>query len=257
MTTRLTTPSTTTVKLTPDQKDLVRGVQGMAERAARDTMIEVGRIRPWDAMVRSAHYGIALAARDFDAGMGKWEDWAYHKACWTILDDAKIEGRQERKLLAARLAAREFLRYARQAPRDDDVHNTEQQDATALSDYMGGALAGYLEGVALMPTAAGSEDEMHARIDASRAAEKLKEVYGGLEPRQVELLRCASEADLKKLAEAWGKSWWTLARAKAKLQKVVGARLAGRDMNAMPSWDEEIWRSVAGDLDRLAAPEDL
>jgi hypothetical protein len=99
----------------------------------------------------------------------------------------------------------------------------------------------------------GGEDDMVALLDASRAAAALKQVYDCLRPEQIELLSCESEADLKALAPKWGKSWWTLGRGRAKLLELVGARLAGQRVDAMPAWDDEVWR---GCLNVSGVPEE-
>jgi hypothetical protein len=236
----------TVVKLTPEQKALVRGVPGLAERAARDVAKRFGQFRPMDEMVRSAHYGIAKAAQSFEHEMGTFEEWAYWKAVWSVLDDARSDRRQTAVILAARVATFEFLRFCHRPPRDDDANNTEEQDRSELDGFEGGLVAAMLRGVALMPAATGGEDEMIARLDAARAATRFKSVLDELTPDQIALLNCKDEADLKELAPSWGRSWWTLARARAKLMQVVGARLLGKRLDAMPAWDDEVWRAIGG-----------
>ena len=235
------------VKLTRDQKDLVRSVPGLAERAARAVVKRFGLIRPFDVLVASAHYGIALAAENFDAAAGKtFQEWAFWKAVRTILDDARADQRQRAHILAARLAAVEFMRHEHRPPRDDDATVPEEQLRGELDAYKAGLLASMLKGVAAVAPTVGGEDDMLTRIDAGRAAVALKEVCEDLRPEQRELLACNDEAALQALSEKWGKSWWTLGRARNKLLKVVGARLAGRGMVAMPDWDDDVWRVVAG-----------
>jgi hypothetical protein len=173
---------------------------------------------------------------------------------WTILDDARVDRRQRSVIAAGRVAAVEFLRFASRRPRDEDAHNTEEQDRSELAAFKGGVVAAFLQGMALEPTSAGGEDEMIERIDAAKAAGALKSVYLGFQPRQLELLRCECEADFKALAMKWGKSWWTVQRAKAKLQMVLGARLTGLGVDTMPAWDDEVWRMVASDLAGASSP---
>jgi hypothetical protein len=243
-----------TVKLTPDQKALVRGCPGLAERAAREATKRFGPIKPMAVMVRSAHLGIALAARTFDETRGPtFEDWAFQKAVWTIVDDARAERRQADQIAAGRCAAIEYLRFEHRDPRDEDAYATEQEDRAELNAYKAGVLAAYLRGIAVTPLSSGGEDEMNERIDATRTATALSKVYEGLRPEQLELLACESEADLQALAPRWGKSWWTLGRARSKLLKIVGARLAGQAMEAMPAWDDEVWGAVTGAKDGQGA----
>jgi hypothetical protein len=235
------------VLLTRDQKALARGVPGMAEKAARAVAKDFGAIRPFDEMVESAHYGIALAAQSFDPTIGKkYPEWAYFKAYNTILDDARAQGRQLAVLIAARRAGIEYLRHEHRAPRDEDAGAPEAELARELSAYKAGLVASMLEGVASMRAVIGdAEDEMNARIDAGRAAEALRRVHDGLDPEQVELLGCDGEADLKALAPKRGVSWWTLGRERNKLRKIVGARLLGLGVDAMPDWDHDVWRRVS------------
>jgi hypothetical protein len=248
-----------TVKLTSDQKARVRAVPGLAERAAHEARKRFGSFVPLEEMVRSAHYGIALAALSFDEAVGTgFEQWAFFKALWTIVDDARTERRRAAGITAGRLAVIEFLRFEHAGPRDDDACTTEQQDRAELGRYKAGLLASYLKGLAVMPASAGGEDEMNARLDAARAAEKLDKVYEGLQPEQLQLLECESEADLKALGAAWGKSWWTLGRARNKLRKIIGARLLGQRMDEMPAWDDEVWAAVAaarGDKGATEGPD--
>ena len=248
---------TSTVKLTAEQKKLVRGVPGLAERAARDAMKRFGPILPMEEMIRSAHYGIAVAAQSFDTTRGiAFEQWAYLKAQWTIVDDARTERRQSAQIAAGRCAVIELLRFEHRAPRDEDAHATDPERRAELQGYKGAVVAAFLRGVAALPLAAGGEDEMIARVDAARAATALSRAYEGLRPEQIELLACESEADLQALAPRWGKSWWTLQRARAKLIKVIGARLAGQEIDAMPAWDDEIWRALQRETGGpMAAPE--
>jgi hypothetical protein len=240
----------TTVKLTSAQKKLVRSVPGLAERAARDATKRFGALQPLDVMERSAHYGIALAAQSFDPDTGpSFEQWAYLKAMATIMDDARSERRQADRIAAGRHAAMELLRFEHRASREEDAYATEQQDRSELNAYKAGVVAAFMRGLAGTPMAAGGEDEMISRIDATRAAEALHRVYEGFRPEQLELLACEGETDLKELAPKWRKSWWTLARARQKLLKVVGARLMGQNIEEMPAWDEEIWGALAGTQD--------
>ncbi len=234
-----------TVKLTPDQKKWVRSVPGLAERVALEATRRFGSIKPMDAMVRSAHYGIALAARTFDPTRGPtFEEWASLKALWTIVDDARAERRQADRIAAGRCAAIEFLRFEHRPLRDEDAYATEQEDRAELNAYKAGVVAAYLRGIAVTPFSAGGEDEMNERIDATRTATALSKVYEGLRPEQLELLACETEAELQALAPKWGKSWWTLGRARAQLQKLIGARLVGQNVEAMPAWDDEVWRRL-------------
>jgi hypothetical protein len=236
----------TTVKLTSDQKKLVRGVPGLAERVARDATKRFGPIKPMEVMVRSAHYGIALAAQTFDEARDlEFVEWAYLKALWTIVDDARAERRQEDQIAAARCAVIEFLRFEHRAPRDEDAYATEEEDRAELDRYKAGVIAAYLKGIAVMPLAAGGEDEMISRVDATRSATALSKAYEGFRPDQLELLACECEADLQALAPKWGRSWWTLGRARSKLLKLVGARLAGQKVDQMPAWDDEVWAAAA------------
>ena len=243
-----------TVKLTSDQKKLVRSVLGLAERAAREAARRYGPIQPMDVMERSAHYGIALAAQSFDPDAGpSFEQWAYFKAIATIVDDARSERRQADRIAAGRHAAMEFLRFEHRAPRDEDAFATEHQDRSELNAYKAGVVAAFVRGLAGTPLNAGGEDEMISRVDATRAAEALRHVYDGFRPEQLELLACDSEADLKELAPKWAKSWWTLGRARQKLLKIVGARLTGQNIEAMPAWDDDVWGALAGSQNERSA----
>jgi hypothetical protein len=246
-----------TVKLTLAQKALVRGVVGLAERAAREAMRRWGPIQPWEVLVRSAHYGIALAAESFDQSAGPtFEQWAFQKALWTILDDSRTDRRQADPIAAARCAAMEYLRFEHRAPRDDDAYRTQEEDRAELNGYKAGLVAAILKGIAGTPTAAGGEDDMVARIDATRSAATLQRAYEGLGPEQLELMACECEADYQALAaKRGGKSWWTLQRAHAKLQKLVGARILGQSPGEMPAWNDEVWSAfVRADKGASAGP---
>jgi hypothetical protein len=247
----------TIVKLTPDQKKLVRRYPGLAERVAQEAMRRFGPIKTMAEMVMSAHYGIARAAQSFDDTKDvEFEDWAALNALWTILDDARAEGRQADKIAAGRAAAIFYLRFEHRAARDEDAYLTEEEDRAELNSYKAGVVAGYLRGIAASPPSTGGEDEMITRIDATRTATALDKAHEGFRPEQLELLACESEADLKALELKWGKSWWTLGRMRNKLEKIVGARLRGQKVDANAAWDDDVWSALVSTRGTRGLTED-
>jgi hypothetical protein len=245
---------TRTVMLTPDQRKRVRDVPGLAERIVKRVVKVFGQIRPRGEMLLSAHYGIALAAQSFDEVVlaakseggppPTFEGYAFTKGIWTVLDDGRADGRQRARIAAGRCAAVEYLRFEHRPRREADAFATDEEMLAELGAFKAGLVVAYLRGVAGTPLATGGEDEMNDRIDAGRTAEKLQKTYEGLGPEQIELLDCETEADFKALAPKWGTSWWTLGRARNKLVKVVGARLAGQNVDASSAWDDGVWSAV-------------
>jgi hypothetical protein len=233
------------VNLTQAKKDLIRSVKGVAERAVKAVVKHYGRIKPEPVMLEGAHYGVALAAESFDGEAGpKFEQWALMKAIWTILDECRREGRQTAPLEAARLAAVLHMAFEIREPRDEDAHAPREKVHDELKGRMAGLVTAFLEGLAGTPTSTGGEDEMVRHLDAKTTATKMLSAYEGLSPEQLEIMKCACEADYKKLAAERGVSWWTIQRAHSKLRKMVGARLLGMNLPADPDWDDEVWNDV-------------
>lgn len=234
------------VPLTPEQRALAKSLPRLAERVAYEAKNRFQLLRDMKDLVQSAHYGIVLAARDFEPRMGQdFETWASYKALMTILDDTRSDSRQAQALWMGRLAAIEVLSSEPSAPQhdQDDVMRMDDRDRRELSAFQANVLAGYLKGTA---ADLGDDDEerLIAKLDAAKAAVALRSVYDQLGSEREELLQCTKKEDFVALAQKRGVSHWTLQREQAKLLKVVGARLHGMHVSEMPAWAEELWDTV-------------
>lgn len=225
----------TKVKLTREQKALVTSAPGVAEKAAFTVLERVGPVGSFEQLVQSGHYGVALAAQSYDAGMGQpFLQWALFRAIHTILDDCRVERRQTMQLDLARIAVIEYLSHVPGIRRAETSYVPDEEGLrTRLDRYKAGVIGAFLEGLASVPAMTGGEDEVIEREDAILAARAIRQVHDELQPEQRALLRLKTDKELQDAAAAHTAagnpvSFWTLARQRGELREIVGARIAAR-----------------------------
>lgn len=212
------------VPLDAAQKVLARSVPGLVERVARDVTRTYGPFLPFEEMVATGHFAVALAAQSFDASYGvPFSQWAFYRATEAILDAGRRE-RRHRVILRARRAAMRFLAVERRAA-DDPFQETTESLRGELDELAGGLMTAMLD--ALVDKRVDAEEEIQDRESFGRARGALERVMAELskEDRELVELQFGEDVDLRRIAAARGVSYFKLWRAKQELLKKMRRRL--------------------------------
>ncbi len=233
-------------RLNREQKDLVRGVPGLAEeveRAVRRTW-GTGGIDA-DDRLQLAHLGIFRAAQLFKEDKNvPFKHWARYKATRTLQDAIRQRARQHEPLGAAREAAStEFLITATIAG-CDDASEADNMKFGKLLSFGESHLVEQLAAMGIAITTMNVEDRLSARDEWRHLVDAMVASLADLSAELRSLLRrrYTEGLDLKETAAAEGVCYETLLDRHQEAVRLLRARLRRYGIsNAPEACDEAGW----------------
>jgi DNA-directed RNA polymerase specialized sigma24 family protein len=226
--------------LTPAQRALVDSVPDVVERArsaVRHDHGELLRNITNDQLRTEGTIAVCLAAHGFDPERGSFEQWAFYKACFAMLDLARDDGRFSRLKANARAA---FFRHLCDARPLGDVHEESREAAQAgVSATAAGQAGAIFASLGLKP--ADGEADVIERETIARVGRSLHRVVSELKPEQQRLLELcfAEDHSVKDAAKVLGLGYRSVLTAYHELMDRMGARLRSLGVHELPPSVEE------------------
>lgn len=224
-------------RLDAAQRALVRGVDGMAERAATHVLRRYGSAVEFRELVAVGHLAIAEAAASYDPdhpAASPFTVWAFYRASEAMM---KFGARQQRDS-RTRNALRASLRFAgverRSEPRDP-FRETTESIIGELRDLAGGVAAAYIDAFHGAHSVDG-ETQAIFEEDSARGRQAVQESIAELSPddREILRLRFIEDRDLRHVAALKGTSYWVLYRRQQAVLKLLRAKLRRRGVEVPP-----------------------
>jgi hypothetical protein len=231
--------------LTRDERNLVKSVPGVAERAVRDVCRRHGGNPRNPDLLQRAHLGIYKAALSHDPEVGPFLQWAYYKATSAVMDGLKADRRQRKVLIAARIAGCIYLATKRHCPEKIDPGATEDELFEGLVDIGQEHVVAAFVGATVAAEPPEGEEDLIEREAWAKARQVLGAELARLREDQRELLTAyAHGRDLKSVATGRGVNYWALLDEWRALLRMLRARLGWRGVKSFPGPVEGDWPSV-------------
>jgi DNA-directed RNA polymerase specialized sigma24 family protein len=229
--------------LTPHEQKLYDSVVPReVNRAAANVIREYRCHQQEDDLKQEGTIAIALGIPKFDPTRGvKFEEWAYFRALYAMLQIVRVEGRYQEQIGAMRLAVSLHIGFSGgtfDAVRDDDVVAREKLSKYGLRIAMKTVIR-----LAMVPLATGGWDDVVMAETQRRVVTVMERLLSGLRPDQRDLLACgfSDEESVKTWAAEHGRGYRAALEDFHELVDLVAARFvgAGFNPNELPPWPEQ------------------
>jgi DNA-directed RNA polymerase specialized sigma24 family protein len=180
---------------------------------------------------------VGLAARSFDPERGTFDQWAFYKACFAMLDLARDDGRFAKLKATARAA---FFRHLCDARPSGEVHEESREAAQAgISATAAGQATAIFASLGLKPAV--GEADVIERETIARVSRSLQRVVSELKPEQQRLLELcfAEDHSVKDAARVLGVGYRSVLTGYHELMDLMGARLRSLGVHEPPPRVEE------------------
>lgn len=233
--------------LTAAQRALVDSaphVVARARSAVRRDHGELLRHITSDQLDTEGTIAVGLAAQGFDPERGSFDQWAFYKACFAMLDLARDDGRFAKLKATARAG---FFRHLCDARPFGDVHEESREAAQAsVSATAAGPAVAIFASLGLQP--ADGEADVIERETIARVGRSLQRVVSELKPEQQRLLELcfAEDHSVKDAAKVLGLGYRSVLTGYHELMDLLGARLRSLGVHEVPSCVEETILQASG-----------
>jgi RNA polymerase sigma factor (sigma-70 family) len=212
--------------LTAAQRELIESEPGVVERAAaavrRDYWNLLRHVKD-EELLTEGTIAVGLAAQTFAPDRGAFGSWAFHKACFAMLDLSRDDGRYANLKRAARAAVLRHLQDA--PPPDDDREETREEAAAGVAAFADGTAMAILDELGRLPV--DPLAELLEQQAVEHAGRSLRRVLDELPPDQRRLLdlRFADDETVKDAAKTLGRGYARVRHGYHELLARMGARL--------------------------------